>query len=642
MYENIRIANLPGDDTYYLVWKYAVSVKLNNESQIPNIQVVLRKIDFENGTFIKDAQDIIAYLPISELDEVRIGSVWKKKEKVLSKWQNYKDLEYQENVKFNFDFILNEPEIIRYDEIIQSLDTSLSNILKVNLPKFESKKTPFLNKTNYTKLIADNGINVLIPSIELFVSAYTPEHKTIKQRLLQFNIDDAIGEFIKFENTKSAEEGYQIGLHRRMEDSNIKFLAFAKFNKISRKRISLLSSSLELNEGDLIDGCQARYPKVLPYHPSHLFLESDGVWLNKNTYLVFRIYTINLPNDVSIKAIIENESYKVDEKLYKVEEKESDNNSKKDEDVNTNGEADYNLEKNINISNIDSNFQPNKRTSVPRIKTQVGIIDDIKPEIDIKKVEIPRTEYIEDNEAENTKQLSINNSEISQKTIESDIDTDVGSDSEVLSSGDYSSEMEYLSSYTDPETNILFNEIINILNELKIKNLILDYKFLDNEFNDRINSVKTTFYNTLFNNEGEKEELEQSWFILRERKEGELKKLGYREYFLIKIEFSFDKYFYLLEIGKKSTEGYLGVLLKNKLSNKLSKNKLIDLLKRIVNNEGNYRKKDPNSNSETKKLKAVDLGLEYKTYSHKFDEKSYKFINLSKTVKNKIDSLIND
>lgn len=258
--------NLPYNDFYYLVLNYGAAVRLKNESLIPNIQVILRKIDIVNQNFIKNSYDIIVYLPMPELDEVRIGSVWKKREKILEEWKFFDDFEYMEDVDFNFNFIINPPQIVKFNEKIDSLNDSLSNMYKINFQNSDQYKIPYFNKTNYTKLISDDNITVLIPCIELFVSAYTPERKQIKERLLQFNLDDAINEFINLENSKIENQEYYIGLNKKMEDSNIKFLAYAKFNKTSRKRISYLSSSLEFDEGDFIDKCQARYPMVLPYH----------------------------------------------------------------------------------------------------------------------------------------------------------------------------------------------------------------------------------------------------------------------------------------------------------------------------------------------------------------------------------------
>ena len=149
---------------------------------------------------------------------------------------------------------------------------------------------------------------------------------------------------------------------------------------------------------------------------------------------------------------------------------------------------------------------------------------------------------------------------------------------------------------------------------------------------------KTTFYETLLNNGFNKKDLEDCWYKLKQRVNGELAELGYREYFLIEIQI-IDEYVYLLEIGKKESESsYLGVIFRDSTFNKLSNKELTKILKKVVENEGNYSKKDP-SITDVKKLKAVDLGVKYEKYSHKFDKKLKKFINLADNIKNKINYL---
>lgn len=148
--------NLPYNDFCYLVLNYGAAVKLKNESLIPNIQVILRKIDIVNQTFIQNSHDLIVYLPMPELDEVRIGSVWRKREKILEKWKSFNDFEYMEDVDFNFDFIINPPQIVRFNERIDSLNDSLSNMYKINFQNLDQYIIPYFNKTNYTKLISQS------------------------------------------------------------------------------------------------------------------------------------------------------------------------------------------------------------------------------------------------------------------------------------------------------------------------------------------------------------------------------------------------------------------------------------------------------------------------------------------------------
>ena len=639
--ENIPFKNLPDNDFYYLVLNYGVAVKLKNESLIPNIQVILRKVNIVNLTVVKDSPDIVVYLPIPELDEVRIGSVWKRRQKVLDRWKNFDILEYMEDVNFNFDFTIHNPQIVKFNEEIDSLGDSLSNIYKINFQKYEEKNIPFFNKTNYTKLISDDGVTVLIPSIELFVSAYTPQHKIIKQRLLQFNLDDAINEFINLDNSKVENQEYYIGLYKKWEDSNIKFLAYAKFNNRSRNRISYLSSSLEFNSGDIISGYQVRYPIVLPYHPIHLFINSDGLWLNEKTFLIQRIYIISIPSDITVKAIIEGTIHKVEKKFYKPEKKESKTKIIESEEENQDYENGItNLFEVTNITGMDSNKQPSRRESLHRVQTQVKTIDDNKPKIEILNKEEKKIELIENSEAEDNKQIDVQNNQETSKINKENIENVDGSDAEKLPSGDSSIQIKYLSSHRDVETNVLFNQIIEILNNFKTEQFIVDYKFLDKNFKELNELKETTFYETLLNNGFDRKDLENNWYKLKQRENGELKELGYREYFLIEIKL-IDKYFYLLEIGKKESENtYLGVIFRNADFNKLTNVNLVEILKKIVENEGNYSKKDP-SIITVKKLKAVDLGVKYEKYSHKFNERLNKFINLESNIKKKINSLNN-
>lgn len=638
--QNLPYQKLPGNDDYYLVLNYGAAIKLKNESQIPNIQVVLRKVDIVNQTFIKNSHDIIVYLPIPELDAVRIGSIWKKRERVLEKWRDFDNFEYTEDINFNFDFTINSPQIVKFDEKIVSLENSLSNIYKINFQKSEQYKIPYFNKTNYTKLISDTGITVLIPAIELFVSAYTPEHKLIKQRLLQFNIDKAIEDFINLDNSKVENQEYHIGLHRKMEDSNIKFLAYAKFNNISRKRISYLSSSLEFSELERIDGCQVRYPIVLPYHPIHLFISSDGLWLNEKTFLVQRIYTISIPSDIIVKAVIEEKTYNIEKKLFKSEEIESKPKIVENEKENQDNENIKSSVEFTNITGIDSNKQPIKRISLHRLKTQVDTIDENKPKIEILDKEEKKTEFIEDENAKENKEINLQNNQEVLKVKRKDTENVDGTDAEKLSSGDNSRQIKNILSHCDEKTNILFNQITEIFNIFKMEGFIVDYKFLDKNFNKSVEFSKTTFYETLLNNGFTEKDLQDNWYILRLRENNELKELGYREYFLIEIELV-DMYCYLLEIGKKESESsYLGVIFRDSAFNRFSSKNLSEILKKIVENEGNYSKKDPTIIA-VKKLKAVNLGVRYKTYSHKFDEKLNRFENLEKAIKEKIKLLNN-
>lgn len=629
-----EINGLPKNDYEYMVWTYGVAAKLPSNSQIPQIQVILKRIDLENEIFVDNKHDVIAYISLSELDIVRIGSCWKNRRYIKKIWDKYEKFQYAEKVSFTFDFISNAPSSVTYNESVDSLGNSISNLYPIIVQNSEKYLIKFLNKTKYTKLLDVNGYTVLIPAVELFVSTYTPQNKEIKQRLLKYNLDEAIDKYIDFSGNKRIDEAtYQIGLKNKMEDSNIKFLAYAKFNQLSRKRISSLYASLEYDEGNKIGSYAIRYPTVLPYHPKFLYLEdNDGIWLNDKTFLIYRVNTMNLPSDMEVKALIKNEIYIPKETTYKnkpIDEKiESRNNEENDDseipdDNNTNNEK---------ILGIDSGSVPTKRKSVDRLKTQVQITDDKKPIVTVETKNIVVNELVEDENSENIidkkEEVYVNG----QKGDKSDFDL---SDAELGSSDDNSKQIQYMKNYQDIETSILFSTVKEILNKFKEKNFIANFQILDENISEVEKYSNTTFFNTLKHNGYDEKDLQNSWYKLQLREDGVLNFLGYRKYLLIKIELEDGKYCYLMEIGKKESEsGYLGVIFKQDvLCSSMSINKLVDFLKNIVSNKGNYSKK---VSKESKKRRAVDLNVFYEKYKHKFDKKNKKYINLGKTIKSKI------
>jgi len=50
-----------------------------------------------------------------------------------------------------------------------------------------------------------------------------------------------------------------------------------------------------------------KYPVVLPYHPKRLSIITDGMWIDKNTFFVFRINGYSLPSEYAVETIIPKE-----------------------------------------------------------------------------------------------------------------------------------------------------------------------------------------------------------------------------------------------------------------------------------------------------------------------------------------------
>lgn len=633
-----KVKGLPKNDSYYLIVKYGAAVKVKNKSQIPSIQVILRKVDLENMTFILGEDDIFTYIPMTSLDDVRIGSVWKNRELVRRNWHSYSSFDYEECVDFHFNFDNNHPVVVSYNEIIEPLEDSLSNIYRIKIPYHLQTKMKFFHKTRYTKIVDNNGITVLIPAMELFVSAYTPEHKTIKQRLLQYDLDTAIDEFIDKDNTKIEDSKYYIGLHNRMEVSNAKFLAYMKFNSISRKRVKSLGSSLEFDEGDKDGQSPIRYPVVLPYHPTNFHIVTDGLWLNEKVFLILRIDKMETPSDFDVKGKIKKNQENVNEKIVRPPEENEEGTKGKDKEGNDNDDESEKFPLNPSLD-IDGDKLPGRRRSVERRKTEVEIIDDGKLDYYYEKIEIDVTKLIEDEESENENPNSFGEEKLNgndkTKIEESSLNDEniEASDAEQKDCGDKRvTQMKSYAGFSSQSTKELFTIVLEILNLLKEEKGLLDYKVLDNNFNRNSELIKSSFYDTKLNAGSKKEELNDRWYRLKERGKEGLDTLGFREYLLIEIELDVNKYCYLLEIGKKDNEHFSGLIFSENESNEMINDSLLELLNKVIINRGNYSKQD----KETKKLKNVELGVKYQTYKHTKNKKTKEYIGLKSNIENKI------
>lgn len=626
-----KFKNLPNDDSFYLVLKYGAIVKFENKSQVPNVQIILRKVDLNTGNFIIDTPDILIYVPIGELDDVRLGSIWKNKNLVRKNWYNYNEFSYEECVKFDFNFIEYPPETISYNQILNALKSSISNIYKVKLADYLQNKMKLINKTKYVKLI-NGDITILIPAIELYVSTYTPENKIIKHKLLQYDFDKVIDEFIDMDNTKIENSTYFIGLKNRMEISTAKFLAYLKFNSVSRKRVKYLSTSLEFDEGDKDGSYPIRYPIVLPYHPTSFHITTDGIWLNKKVFLVFRINEVETPSDIKVEGVTKQIKENIQEERVKPAEE---NNSGDDDTIEENDNQEESRQQVLELSlDIDSNNIPGTRTSVERMKTQVRIVDDGKFSYSHEIIDKEVTNVVEDEESKNENPYSYNRENFKNKEITESIEEiKEASEAEQRDSGDMKvTQIVGYASFSNISTKKLFTVVIETLELLRTETFLINYKILDNDFKRKNKFTNSNFYDMKLNSGSKKEDLKDRWYTLKEREKNELKTLGFREYLLVEIELNINKYCYLLEIGKKEKEHYSGLVFIANKFNKILNDTLLKLLEKIIKNRGNYIKKD----ELTDKFKPVSLDVKYETYKHIYNENTEEYVGLKSNIKRKI------
>lgn len=635
--EDVKIVGMPDNDYIYLVIKYGCIVKMNNRATIPKIQVVLRKIDRMNYLPENKSKDIIVYLAMNELDAVRLGTFWKRQMRLEQKCTNFEHFEYAENLEFSFNFNIYSPTVINYNQYLIELNNSLENIYKLNLPcvyKSDLNRINLLKETKYVKLTNSQGIIVLIPCLELFASAFTPENKMIKESLLQYDLDTSISKYLNIDKCYIYDNTYYIDLKTNdLGLRNKEFLAYMKFNDISRERVKKLWNSLELDQNKFDGKYPVRFPVVLPYHPTYLEISACGLWLNEKVFFILRIYNRNIPKDNQVRTTYKNQEIEIQEegvKYYNSNPKDepeleglNENNQDEDNQLNIILETE-----NVELK-LDSGEEPSKRNYRQRIVSEVGILGDdaqIEHHIINEHHTIIREELIENKEkgdktgkGENLLSGEINNASIDLSSAENSSTQE----NEIL-------HLHVEAKFNSEETKHLFESVISALNDIKKDEKKFEFEFLDSTFVSKKSFLKTTFFDTIINTS--RVPKVDSWYKLKQRKDNRLVELGYREYLLIKINWNKMSCF-LLEIGKKEGEGYSGLVFYIEDIDNVSIT-LSTLLKEIVNQKGAYSKKD----SIKKVLTPISLPVKYETYKHLIN-KSNEYVNLKKKIKEKIEDL---
>lgn len=537
----------PDDNKLRVVWAYGALYKNIGKTRVPHVDILLKEITLNpttltnNHTYVK--------ISVAYLDIVRYMTVWcgnKRTNKSWSKFDSYDNLHLLLDTKTSTS--------ITYRE-------SLTNYFKsaiYRIDDIELKKDywHFANAT-FTKFIVGTK-TVLIPSLELFTSTFAPLNPRLRYELLQYNLDDVLDEYIKSSKIVD-EDKYLIEVKNKYKNS-LFLLAYAKFNEIARKRIFNIRASLEISSP-----YPDRYPVILPYHPSEIELVVKGVYLDKDTFLVFRIDGYTLPHDNEVidyteKNEYENTGNKGTENPYKRYTSDIEDNPPI-----TGEENPHSL-----------NGSKNIRSSVTILKTS--------------KHKLSKIEKIKKTSPSTAKKTIIENTE-DIDNISSGIDNQANSSSNTGKINIISVQGQ------ENKPLVKFSLIIDALKTLRDEKILLskeiyiyDFKFIDLSCHENSNYVQTNFLDVLKNIGLEL----NNWIdINRDIKEENSKKVRrvfsrIRRYLLIKIILSNNDFMYLFEIDKKENKGYKGFVFN--LNKKIDEDTLIDLVHQTYHNKGLMKK----------------------------------------------------
>jgi len=559
------IEALPDDNVQRVVWWYGPIFRNDSlAADIPLIAVLFKKI--EDGVISEKSE--MYKIGVPNLDILRIGSIWHGKHRLKEHWKQYnKTTVVREEYAFNF---------TEYEA--QSILFSTKNNRHWYIPPFKyslgelSKKGKvyFFNST-MVKLFSENNKTVLVPSMEFMTSTWLPKNQQLRNQIMMNNVDIFLEKNIK-EYSKE-DTFYKIKIDSNKDASTLKFLAYLACNHTTRNNVSKLWNSLQTTSLDK-DGnpYSNRQPIVLPYNPKNLKLTVDGIWIDKETFLVFRISKFSFPSCHQIKVV-----------LPKNNSEDAEKNLPTNQNINTDTEKEITYKKN-----------PSRSNGVMYIKSEVETED----ADDIIYIEEEQEQFSSNSYVENINEIEA----ISSGEMKS------GLDSENIAAIKIEPKNENPPEHR-PANNI---EQHKVLREVKdaLENLKYDKDLnIENIYylNNDANTTLTPSY-CYFPMDHPDLEKNKSWLTKNNMN---------RKALLVKIVLQNKKCAYLLEINRHSNhESFLGVVFQL-TERKITKKHIVPLLVKITKIKGAY------SSNKNHKRSYAKLPVERKKfYDHKKIKKS--------------------
>jgi len=279
-----QIKDFPNDNILRVIYGYGPLIK-NSISSVPLVEIYSKKLI--NNKLSKDTEEF--KVGLTELNVVRIGSIWQGQIKKEEYWTDFPNYKYSDKLSFSFD--MEECSISTVVHLNKGTTSFFTDI--DNLHDGEN-----IHHSTLTLLQADNGIRVLIPSLELFSSTYTPRHARLKIDLVSNPIEAILEKYVK--SSACEDNKYIVELDSGHYYETIVFLANLSLNETVRKNVSKLWASLESGVKKNENGLIKSYPIVNPYPSSKFSFKASGLWFDKNTFLVQRIDSFKTLNDYKI------------------------------------------------------------------------------------------------------------------------------------------------------------------------------------------------------------------------------------------------------------------------------------------------------------------------------------------------------
>jgi len=265
-----RCNDFPDDRIKRVIFAHGPLVR-NQLASVPRIEIITKR--FVNDRLL--GMEEVFRVGVPDLVKIKIGTIWKGREYADGDiWRGWKELphikHYDENITMSFDIKKHPPETYVY---CKSESTKNFEWLK-----FDNADLKQIRRSTMTRLVLADGSIVMIPSMELLASAYTPRHARIVNDLLSIGYMDLLRKWIK--EYECSESLVNIKTESNHYDETLLFLSLLACCKKVQSSVSKIHSSIQAFIIQREDGSRISYPVVHPYGPDSLNIIASGIWLN--------------------------------------------------------------------------------------------------------------------------------------------------------------------------------------------------------------------------------------------------------------------------------------------------------------------------------------------------------------------------
>ncbi|WP_457598459.1 hypothetical protein, partial [Hydrogenimonas sp.] len=252
--EVFRCADFPDDEIARVVFAHG-PLLWNRAASIPRVEIHTRRVVDDKTLGEKSVFKVGA----PDLVKIKIGTIWKGREHVDGDiWRGWKKMpgihSYMENIPMSFDLRKHPPQTYVF---YKNMSTNKYEWLLHDYPV-----PAHIRHSTMTRLISKNGKVVMVPSMELLASTYTPRHARITNDLLGVSHEELLAKWV--DEHECFGNLVKLKTESNHYDETLCFLSSLACSKSVKSSVSKIYSSVQVSRVQRNDGSLVSYPVVHP------------------------------------------------------------------------------------------------------------------------------------------------------------------------------------------------------------------------------------------------------------------------------------------------------------------------------------------------------------------------------------------